>query len=421
MARARTSLSQRARLAAAGLALLGGLAAPGGAAVKKMFVTSVVGSANLSTWLQAQGETGLAAGDAICQTLAHDGAGLPAWQDFRAWLSTSTEDAYCRVAGFEGLKADDCGELGLPDAGPWERMDGQPFANSLAELTSGPALLHAPAVDENGNAVLSSFLLTGTLATGVAYAGGDCSAWTAGSGGTGRRGISSAGGFWWTSGTNGTCDFASRLVCFESGSGESLPAWESSGLLAFATSLTGAGELGNWPEAGSAVGLAAGDAICQNLAANAGLPDPLSFVAWLSAGSVDAVDRLSADGPWKRLDGVEIAASRAALLNANLSISILASALVVDENGAYVGHNAFTGSDGLGRATLDDCNGWTNASAGVDATYGSVQETRAFWTTSSAPVACSSPYRLFCFSNLGGIFRDGFESGDRARWSASVP
>ena len=79
-----------------------------------MFVTSVFGSTNLSTWPQAQGQTGLAAGDAICQTLAHDGAGLPTWQDFRAWLSTSTEDAYCRVAGFDGLKVDDCGEA--PDS-----------------------------------------------------------------------------------------------------------------------------------------------------------------------------------------------------------------------------------------------------------------------------------------------------------------
>ncbi len=133
-----------------------------------MFVTSVFGSTNLSTWPQAQGQSGLAAGDAICQTLAHDGAGLPSWQDFRAWLSTSTEDAYCRVAGFDGLKVDDCGELGLPDAGPWQRMDGQPFANSLSELTVGPGA--APSASEStrpGSTVApASSVLTGPHADG---------------------------------------------------------------------------------------------------------------------------------------------------------------------------------------------------------------------------------------------------------------
>lgn len=417
----------RSRIPFAGLTLVawtlcGSAAAPAPAAVKKMFVTSVAGSPNLSTWPQAQGLTGLAAGDAICQTLAHDGAGLPNWQAFRAWLSTPTEDAYCRVAGFDGLKVDDCGELGLPDAGPWQRMDGLPFANSLSELTSDLALLHPPAVDETGALVQASSVLTGSHATGAAYAGGDCSGWTSGSAGNGRQGLTAAGGFWWTSSGLGSCSGGGRLVCFESGSGDALPAWEGPGLLAFVTSITGSGDLGSWPEAGSAVGLAAGDAICQSLATSAGLPAPLSFVAWLSTASVDAVDRLSADGPWKRLDGVEIAANRAALLTASPFPVTLASALVVDEGGTYLGHNAYTGSTSLGRATLEDCNGWTSASAGIDATFGFVQDTRGFWTTSSTQLAsCSSPYRLYCFSNLGGIFRDGFESGDRARWSASVP
>lgn len=402
--------------------LVGGASTePAAAAVKKMFVTSVFGSTNLSTWPQAQGQSGLAAGDAICQTLAHDGAGLPSWQDFRAWLSTSTEDAYCRAAGFDGQKATNCGELGLPDAGPWQRMDGQPFANSLSELTTDLAVLHPPAVDETGAPVTASSILTGTHATGAAYAGGDCSGWTAG-GGNGRQGLTAAGGSWWTSAGLASCAGGGRLLCFESGTGDALPAWEGPGLLAFVTSITGPGDLGSWPEAGSAVGLAAGDAICQSLASSAGLPAPQSFVAWLSTASVDAVDRLSADGPWKRVDGIQIAANRAALLTASPFLSILPSALVVDEGGGYVGNNAYTGSTSLGRATLEDCNGWTSASAGIDATYGSVQETRGYWTTSAPQVvACSGPRRLFCFSNLGGIFRDGFESGSTGLWSATAP
>ena len=44
--------------------------APVGAAVKKMFTTSVWGSAQLSLWAEAQGQSGASAGDQICRTLA---------------------------------------------------------------------------------------------------------------------------------------------------------------------------------------------------------------------------------------------------------------------------------------------------------------------------------------------------------------
>ncbi len=403
------------------LALLGVLAAPAGAAVKKMFVTSVTGSANLSTWLEAQGQTGLAAGDAICQTLAHDGAGLPTWQDFRAWLSTSTEDAYCRVAGFDGQKASDCGELGLPDAGPWERLDGEPFTNSLSGLTADWALLHSPIVDETGALAQSGLVFTGTLGSGAAYAAGDCSGWTLGTGGSGRMGLNSAGGFWWTSASTGTCDLPGRLFCFETGSGDALPPWEAPGNLVFASSIYNTGNLGSWPEANGAVGLAAGDAICESLATSAGLPAPDSFVAWLSTSTVDAVDRVTSDGPFKRVDGVEVAASRADLLTAISSNLALESAISVDETGDYVASNAFTGTNSSGLGTLHDCSGWTSSSFGVDATFGRVQETRGGWTGSTDFQACGLILRIYCISNVGGIFRDGFESNDTSRWSASTP
>lgn len=421
MARPRNLQSPCGRSFISSLALLGVLAAPAGAAVKKMFVTSVTGSANLSTWLEAQGQTGLAAGDAICQTLAHDGAGLPTWQDFRAWLSTSTEDAYCRVAGFDGQKSSDCGELGLPNGGPWERLDGQPFVNSLSELTDDWALLHSPVVDETGATPAITFAITGTAYTGAAEPGLDCSGWTLGVGGTARLGITSAGGTTWTDAFNGPCSETGRLYCFESGTGDALPSWEAPGNLVFATSVSGSGDLGSWPEAGSAIGLAAGDAICQSLAANAGLPAPDSFVAWLSTASVDAIDRLIADGPWKRVDGVQVAANRSALLVANPYTLAIESAIAVDETGSYKFFQTFTGSDSTGGSSGHDCTGWTSAGPELDASYGYIQETRGFWTTSTLLLACSAQRELYCFSNLGGIFRDGFESQDSSRWSASTP
>ena len=46
------------------------VASPLGAVARQMFVTSVTGTGNLSTWADAGGFTGLDAGDAICQARA---------------------------------------------------------------------------------------------------------------------------------------------------------------------------------------------------------------------------------------------------------------------------------------------------------------------------------------------------------------
>lgn len=396
------------------------LPASGTAAVKKMFVTSVSGSTKLSTWLQAQGQTGLAAGDAICQTLAHDGAGLRAWQDFRAWISSPTEDAYCRVAGFDGLKVDDCGELGLPDAGPWERMDGKPFAFSLSELTDGNALLHPPRIDEMGNTVPSGSVLTGTAPDGEVWTDGHCSGWTSDAGGSVRIGGQHLGGHWWTSNGTAGCGWMGRLYCFESGSGDSLPPFEAPGKLFFLTSVLGTGDLGTWADAGLATGLAAGDAICRARATVASLPSPESFFAWLSDEDVDAIDRVTTDGPFKRPDGVQIAASKADLVDATVGNYQIATAIAVTELGAYVGGFTWTGSGSTGEVLPENCDNWTSADIVDDGWRGYTQETRGFWTTGAA-VACSIPQHLYCFSNLGTIFADGFESDDTSSWSASVP
>src|SRR5688572_20449691 len=57
---------------------------------------------------------------------------------------------------------------------------------------------------------------------------------------------------------------------------------------AFVTSVSGTGDLGSWPEAGSATGLAAGNAICRARATAAGLPNANTYRAWLSTASTDA-------------------------------------------------------------------------------------------------------------------------------------
>ena len=299
-------------------------------------------------------------------------------------------------------------------------MDGRPFAFSLSELTSENALLHAPAVDELGALVPSGTVLTGTSANGAAYANGNCAGWTSDVGGSARIGSHHTGGFWWTTNGIADCGWTGRLYCFESGSGDSLPPFETPGALVFLTSVSGLGDLGSWADAGPATGLAAGDAICHARAVAAGLPSPQSFVAWLSDANVDAIDRVTTNGPFKRLDGVQIAASKADLVDATVGNYQIATAITVNELGDYVGGFTWTGSSSAGEALPETCNNWTSADSADEGWRGYTQETRGFWTTGFA-VACSSPHYLYCFSNDGTLFWDGFESGSTAQWSASAP
>src|SRR4029079_2642182 len=107
----------------------------------------------------------------------------------------------------------------------------------------------------------------------------------------------SEGTWWWTSGDFQAC-YASRVYCFEKGSGSALPPFSQPGARVFVTSEMGTGDLSTWPHANGQTGVAAGDAICRGLAAAAGLGMPESFVAWLSTVGHPAADRLTFAGPW---------------------------------------------------------------------------------------------------------------------------
>jgi len=179
------------------------------------------------------------------------------------------------------------------------------------------------------------------------------------------------------------------------------------------TSADWTGNLGSWPQAGGATGLAAGDAICQYLATDAGLEAPGSFLAWLSNSTTDAIDRFSYDGPWIRVDGVKIADSRADLVDGELF-----SALNVKEDGKYLGnYGAWTGTSTSGLGTGDHCDGWTSADPATNGTRAVVNATGANWTEKNAMQCSDGGMRLYCFSQIATvIFVDGFESGNTGAW-----
>jgi hypothetical protein len=164
--------------------------APWPVAGRRAFITSTGYTGNLG---------GLAGADAACQARATAGA-LSNPTRFKAWLSTSTVNAKDR----------------LTSGGPWVRVDGIPFANSLTDLTSS-TLFTGLAVDEFGGHAMDA-AYTGTGSAGLVEGTYTCSDWTYG-GATGppyaAGGLTDSAYSDWTYGAVFFCNGPARLYCFE--------------------------------------------------------------------------------------------------------------------------------------------------------------------------------------------------------------
>jgi len=114
---------------------------------KRVFVTSSTYTGDLG---------GLVGADAKCQAHADAAALGGTW---KAWLSTSSEDARDRITD-----------------GHYTLVDGTIVANSLADLTNG-GIWQAIELDEYAVVFGSNQAWTGTLANGTWY-DADCQAWT---------------------------------------------------------------------------------------------------------------------------------------------------------------------------------------------------------------------------------------------------
>jgi uncharacterized protein YjdB len=363
------------------------------------FVTSASGTGDLSSWPAAGGRTGLAAGDAVCQATAA-AAGLPG--TFRAWLSDEFDDAYCRVHGRFGKRAANCGMEALPDAaGPWVRTDAYPFAPGAARMIAGE--VYAPLrYDERGRPLpAQAFIRTATGLDGAVdqtiAAVVACANWSSADPGTNVWGgleDGTSGSWTWVSYTD--CGNPAPIACFEVGDGigPALPALDA-GKKVFLTSMTGKGDLGKWPGTGGALGIAAGDAICRSSAAAAGLANAARFKAWLSDNLVNAIDRITSDGPWVRLDGARVAADRAELASGRLFSSI-----ALTELGEYRGNwGVWTGSSASGSRTGYDCLAWQSDLFASTGQSGSSTFASTRWTSFYDPTPCASEFSLYCFED----------------------
>ncbi len=158
------------------------------------------------------------------------------------------------------------------------------------------------------------------------------------------------------------------------------PAPSSGHKRVFVTSATFSGAIG---------GLDAADMYCQSAATAGGLAG--TFQAWISYGSSNAFDRTSDVGPWYSTSDALVFASKA-------DLGVPRSELL-DEAGEYpqTVAGAWTGSDSLGAATNETCEGWTNATAGATATTGTAAKSDSSWGGASTSLSCDAKAPLICF------------------------
>ncbi|HVH43677.1 MAG TPA: DUF1554 domain-containing protein [Labilithrix sp.] len=151
---------------------------------------------------------------------------------------------------------------------------------------------------------------------------------------------------------------------------------------------------------GNMGGVAGGDNLCAQAASSAGLGG--TWVAWLSTSSKEAIDRITYDGKYIRLDGVEVVANKAQLASANLtnaiSITELKTPLGTDPSytkDVWTGRNA-------SKSSGSSCNDWTSSNSLEFGTRGhSVATATPDWTQvpgfSNGGWGCQVACSVYCF------------------------
>lgn len=363
----------------------------------QMFATSLAGSANIGSWGSAAGgKTGLEAADSICQNLANAAGLLGA---FRALLSDSNDDAYCRLHNFSGKKASNCGQATLPNsAGPWVRTDGFPFVNSINALFGNQIFSYVPPVLDESASKVSGFeyYFRGTDELGALGYQSGCNDWSSTSSLSVYVGRTSNTIGEWEGGPESHCMLNARLLCFQTGPSQPLPPFALPGKKVFLSSEEGTGNLHGWASSGGNTGIAAGDAVCKNRAAATGLQNAQSFKAWISDSGADAKDRLTSDGPWVRLDGVSVAGSKSDLVN-----SMLFTSINLTETGLYRrNRGSFTGTADTGSKTTNHCNNWSSNLDSIEGTIGFVFSAGPGWSDGyEYDCSHSVGYGLYCFED----------------------
>ncbi len=333
----------------------------------RVFVTST---------LQAGNFGGLAGADNICATRA-SAAGLPG--TYVAWLSTTAVSAPSRLGSARGFV----------------RIDGKPFADTVADLLANevlnPLRISETGADVSAGVATTSSMLTvwtGTAKDGV-IAPDTCADWPSPAptpfvnGLTGRV---SGGPASWTARGNSGCGTIRRLYCFQiDHSAAALVPVPAVGKLAFVSTKAFT--------PGAGVGIVGADALCASEATGAGLPG--TYKAFLATSGASAASRFTLAPLYVRRDGIPIATGASIEDGAALDSGIWQRA-----DGSYVtssGDLAYTGAAlpstvGTLAAT---CNDWSST-VSTTATVGATTFADPTWWNLASNIQCTNTLAVYC-------------------------
>lgn len=322
----------------------------------RIFVTSATFAANFG---------GVAAGDTTCQTIATN-AGLGG--TWGAWLSDSTTDAKARLGTARGFI----------------RIDGAPFGDTIASITTSPHIFNALHLDEHGADVGTVEVWTGTDADGT-KSSTTCANWTTSLSGTAQTGSTGAGPGAWTQTAAASCGVPRHLYCFEKTKTAILTPSPAAGNTVFVTQGTFT------PAAAPAGGTVGADALCAAEASAASLSG--TYVALLATSTQSAASRVVLSALNVRKDGIFVGSSATVSGGGPVASGIWQTAAGTYVTGPGVWTGAATPST-VGTAA-STCDNWTSTSS-TTGTFGRPNFTDATWWSAAQPSSCSSAFRLYC-------------------------
>ena len=145
-------------------------------------------------------------------------------------------------------------------------------------------------------------------------------------------------------------------------------------------------------------GLTGADVRCQGAAAKADIPSPENFKALLSDSTTDAKDRLfPAEGPYRLINGLQVARDLDALLTETLEHPIDTTELGTDAP-----NRAWTGTDLGGTAAegANHCKDWHSSLDADEAFTGNPNQVDVWWINIPNPLLnpdqCISQNGLYC-------------------------
>jgi hypothetical protein len=291
--------------------------------------------------------------DTNCQTLA-TAQSLPNPSSYKAWLGS-------------GVTA----SSKLGSARGWVRMDGLPFADTVASLTSGN-VLYPIALNET-NAAASGTPWTGANADGTIA--NNCTNFTVTTGNA-TGGEPLGGARTWSSGAAPACNSSQPLICFGTASQVTISLTAPSvARIAFLSQ-------GNYTP-----GTTDGKKLCNDEAALASLSGTFRpFLATVGASGLSGFDIIKL-GPWARRDGVLLTTLPNLLDFSNTGTRQLAP-LDRFANGNPVG---LTGSAYTGQGGSDTCLDWSSNMNSINGA------TTSFNTVAATGVTtCDVPLPVYC-------------------------